>query len=157
MAITTNTVKTIFPNSSQDIDRIIISFADDDKSLVQLCCVNTAANQILTNIFFKVRFDEQHPVLKDFPLKFEKLCNFFPDSCWKIACCALSKGELFLSHTLFISDHSLNIREFLLLEKTKVETEQREICSRLFCQDPNSQIDQAWKDYEANEAVTRCI
>ena len=147
MAINTNTVNTIFPNSSQDIDRIIISFADDDDSLVKLSCVNKAGNQILTNIFFKVRFDAHHPVLKDFPLKFEKLCNFFPESCWKIARCALSKGEFRLSHT-FISDHSPNIHNFILLEKTKAEAEHREICGS-FCQDPNSQIDQAWKHYEA--------
>ena len=118
MATITNAVRTIFPNSSQDIDRIIISFADDDDSLVKLSCVNKAGNQILTNIFFKARFDAQHPVLKDFPLKFELLCNFFPDNYWKIACCAFSKGEFFLSHTS-ISEQSSNIRNFILLGKNE--------------------------------------
>ena len=144
------TPKLIFPNSSEDVERTIISFTDNE-SLVKFCLVNRAGNEIITNIFFSKRFMQEHPALARIDFKFDKLCNYFPVHWAKIACCAFSKGELCLSRT-FISEQSPNIYKCVQSQRAQLEIQLRELCGS-FYQDPDSRIHQAWKTYKTTKFI----
>lgn len=134
----------ILPNLPDEINSIIVCFADN-QSLVNLSGVNKTAYQTLTNdVFFKKLFEMQHPQIAKLKNTFQILCATHPGNCWKIVCCALSDGAWFHASNAFYKEGIPVISVYLNSEKIRLETEIKSICGSYYA-DPHSSIDQAWK------------
>jgi hypothetical protein len=147
-------IPTIFPApiAITEIDDQIIAQLKDSKDLVVLSQVNLAARDKLSNSFFlEERYKIQYPMLQNQPYKMLTIC--FPNSCWKMICCALQKGtDLSSLDTIFLEKINPELIKELSSHKEICEKRISEINGPEY-QHPASLAHQAWLAYkEMNNA-----
>jgi hypothetical protein len=140
---------TIFPHTSFDVDKMIIDSCDDDRSLVNFSGVNRKAYHVLSNDFFRRRFEALYPFfIGKNACPTLQVCH--PDNCWKVICCICSDrgrwSECPKFKLSFKKEGSQIYLSFLNSKKLKKESELATICGSYY-QDPTSPIDQAWKAF----------
>jgi hypothetical protein len=142
---------TIFPGLIVDIeDRILSHMGHQPYSLVALSGTCTLANGKLSNgKYFEALFAAQHPLLAKTDQVFLQLRTYYPDCCWKAACCLMLKDYTpfkmeFLQRPVSVMAPSfIAQKEPILAKKLTAETKDKQICGS-FYQDPDSPIHQAW-------------
>jgi len=154
--------KSIIPGMFPELNDHVIEHLDTPSCLT-LSLVSTTAHAVLSNGFFQSRFFDEHPHLEKFKNSlFLTLRNNHAHCCWKIACDSLSKDhriknvytdcffankeKINISLPFFISE-TPSLCSALQLTKAECESQMTEICGNHY-QDPNSQIDKAWKVLE---------
>src|ERR1041385_802115 len=130
----------IIPGLPKDLNFYIIHFSCDS-SLLNLSAVNHLTKSILSNDFFRDRFNAKHPLLTEYHL-FQTLQKFHPNCCWKVAYFCFSK-QFNHSFSGYIEAAPL-ILSTLKAKKEPLELEKKEICGN-YAFDPSSKIHLAWE------------
>ena len=143
---------TLFPGLITDIeDRILSHMCHQPYDLVALSgTCSRAYGKLSSGKYFMRLFAAQHPLLAKTDQVFLQLRTYYPDCCWKVACCSMLKDytpftmEFLQRPGLAIASAFLLEKEQLVAKKLTAELEVKRICSSYY-QDPSSPIHQAWE------------
>ncbi len=145
---------TIFEPIPSEVQEIIVSHCDVDTLLI-LNGVNKSGSEHFTNEgFFKNYFITQHPRLEPYDRLFTVLRSTHPSKCWKVMCQVMHLPKNPDINPRIATRITPSFTQEAV-EKTRSQIDACEQIDKSICgsgyQDPNSPIDQRWKEFKKYE------